>query len=467
MFTRIKSNQVTHRNGGTTYQLNTLLDDLMSAPVTPTGDYFSVKAFGATGDGTTNDSAAIQSCITAAKAAGKSVFFPDGTYVISSLASQSGRIFLIGTGNSTLRGTFTYQDNTFPVSADTNTPLTPSAPYFHANGLNFQAVAVGAYGLQLFTNEQGSFISTFSLRECRFYGPKGLYAKHMIGFELTNCEFNNVIAGARYESCTNGMHVACRWQNQAESGVWITRASDQTLRSPGGENIKFAMCEWAVCTYGVVADQHMWMAMESCLLDYCAVPLFLSGSKFTKVSQTYFGASNTAVSRFSGTTGYLAPVTSGVAVYGRPGGTPSGSRTVGITAHNCEFINYVTGSINPIVSIDGYINATYPLSAEHVGFTDCLFYHSTTHSAQTILYVTAAQVVRVIGNRFLSYNLSSTLVDAWRAPSCSGYLGHSNEFLQCTQSSAPIGSTYETRIGAYVQAGDPGAVGAGSFWVTP
>jgi hypothetical protein len=466
----VSENGVLKTPGVTSFNFINSTVGVSGTNVTVTGspaDYLNVKSYGAVGDGVVDDSTAVQSAITAAKAANKSVFFPDGVYNIASLGSQTGRVFLIGTGNSTLRGTFIYNELSFPLSADTNTPLTTTSPYFHASGMNFQSVVADSYGLRLITPEQPGFISTFSLRDCRFFGPRGLLARQMIGFELSNCEFNNVIEGARYESCTNGMHVACRWQNQAAAGVWITRSADQTMRSPGGENIKFAMCEWAVCTYGVVADQHMWMTMESCLLDYCAVPLFLSGSKFTKTSQTYFGVSNTAPARFSSVPGYLAPNANGVAVYGRPGGTPTGSRTVGITAHNCEFINYVTGSTNPIVVIDGYVNGTYPLSGEHVAFNGCLFYHSTTHNSATILYIKQSQIVNVVNNRFLSYNLSSTLVDAWRAEDCQSYIGHSNDFRQCTQSNVSVGSLYETKIGAYVQATDPGAVGAGSIWVQP
>lgn len=41
----------------------------------------NVTAFGATGNGTTDDTNAIQSCLTAAASAGKSVFFPQGTYL--------------------------------------------------------------------------------------------------------------------------------------------------------------------------------------------------------------------------------------------------------------------------------------------------------------------------------------------------------------------------------------------------
>lgn len=433
----------------------------------PSGVFLNVKDYGALGNGTTDDSAAIQSAITAAKASKRSVYFPDGTYLISTLGTQNGKVLLIGTGNSVLKGTFTYYDATFPISADTNTPTTPDSPYFSAQNMVFQSNS-SDYGLKLSTIQQGGFLSTFNLSHCKFYGNKGLLAQHMIGFELSNCEFNNVVAGTRLEGCVNGLFVNCRWQNQAESGVWITNNVASPARA-GGENMKFVLCEWAVCTYGLVADQHLWLAMESCLLDYCAVPLFLSGSKFSKASNTYFGASNHSVTRFSGVSGYLAPNASGVAVYGRPGGSPVGNRTVGFTAHNCEFINYVTGSANPVVVIDGYVNGTYPLSGEHISFYDCLFYMSTTHSAATLLYVKSSQVIRAIGNRFLSYNLSSSLVNAWIAESCNSYQGFANDFTQCTQSSISVGSTYEKQLAnVVISASDPGStIGAYGIWVQP
>lgn len=429
--------------------------------------FLSVKDYGATGNGSTDDSAAIQAAINAAKTANKSVYFPEGTYLISTLGVQSGRLFMFGTGNATLKGTFTYQENAFPTSADTATPLTPTAPYFSATGLNFESVGTG-YALQLFSTEQPNFISTFALSGCRFYGNKGLYAKHMIGFELTHCEFNNKVAGARFESCTNGLFVSCRWQNQAESGVWITRASDQALRSPGGENLKFVLCEWAVCTYGIVADQHLWMTMESCLLDYCAVPLFLSGSKYSKASNTYFGVSNTAVSRFSGVSGYLDPVVQHVAVYGRPSGTPVGTRTVGFTAHNCEFVCYNSGANQPVVYIDGYVSDTYPQSAEHVSFYDCLFHMDQSHSATSLLEISNAQVVRVVGNRFSSFNKSSSITEIYRMNSCVSSFGYGNDFHQVRQSNVIPPRSFETPLaGVYVQASDPGAKGAGTIWIQP
>lgn len=430
-----------------------------------TADVFNVRDFGATGNGSTNDSTAVQACITAAQAAGKEVYFPAGTYVISSLGAQSGRLLLCGDGNATLLGTLTYTQSSFPTAADTATPLTTSAAYFQAKGLNFQAVS--GYALQLTTPEQTQFLSTFDLSNCRFFGPKGLLARQMIGFQIHDCEFNNSVAGARFESCTNGQVVLCRFQNQAESGVWITRDASDVNRY-GGENIKFVLCEWAVCTYGLVVDQHNWLALDSCLIDYCAVPLFLSGAKYTKASNSYFGASNTAVSRFSAVSGYLAPVTSGIALYGRPGGSPSGSRVVGFTSHNCEFINYVGSSNQPIVYIDGYISGTYPMSGGDVSFYDCLLLATAAHSATTLLQISAVQMARVIGCRFNSYNKSSSMANAYQLTNCMVPLGHSNDFQNCTQSSVAVASTNEKMLASvYVQAGDPGTIGAGNIWVQP
>jgi hypothetical protein len=65
---------------------------------------FDVRAYGAVGDGVTNDTTAVQAAITAAIAAGGGVvFFPAGTYVVSTGLSN-GTIFSISSPNLTFRG---------------------------------------------------------------------------------------------------------------------------------------------------------------------------------------------------------------------------------------------------------------------------------------------------------------------------------------------------------------------------
>jgi len=64
---------------------------------------FSVKSYGATGDGVTDDTAAVQAAVTAAVANGNNeLFFPHGTYYVTALTGEETLIF---TGdNSTFTG---------------------------------------------------------------------------------------------------------------------------------------------------------------------------------------------------------------------------------------------------------------------------------------------------------------------------------------------------------------------------
>jgi hypothetical protein len=59
-------------------------------------DSINVKDFGATGDGTTDDSAALQAAITAA--AGATLYIPEGTYYYTSLLTVSNSMNITGDG---------------------------------------------------------------------------------------------------------------------------------------------------------------------------------------------------------------------------------------------------------------------------------------------------------------------------------------------------------------------------------
>lgn len=61
--------------------------------------YFNVKDYLATGDGVTDDTTAIQNAITAAAIIGGTVFFPSGTYVISSALTMFTAVSLLGVGS--------------------------------------------------------------------------------------------------------------------------------------------------------------------------------------------------------------------------------------------------------------------------------------------------------------------------------------------------------------------------------
>jgi hypothetical protein len=70
------------------------------------GQAFNVKAspYDATGDGSTDDSAAIQAALNAVPASGGSVYFPAGTYVVSALKVKAKtRLYGAGIGNTILK----------------------------------------------------------------------------------------------------------------------------------------------------------------------------------------------------------------------------------------------------------------------------------------------------------------------------------------------------------------------------
>lgn len=78
--------------GAKTFNVNTLLDK--------GSQVFNVKAYGALGDGTTNDATNIQSAITAAQSAGGGiVYFPQGTYKLGAgLTVTASNVTLCGSG---------------------------------------------------------------------------------------------------------------------------------------------------------------------------------------------------------------------------------------------------------------------------------------------------------------------------------------------------------------------------------
>lgn len=73
-----------------------------------TGDVFNVKAFGAAGDGATDDAGAIQTTIDLANSSGGGiVFVPAGDYVIASTLEMKSNVALVGVGPaSTIKGVF-------------------------------------------------------------------------------------------------------------------------------------------------------------------------------------------------------------------------------------------------------------------------------------------------------------------------------------------------------------------------
>lgn len=91
----------------------------VSAKIKNSSGYVSVKDYGAEGDDTTDDTDAIQDAIDAAVAANKSVYFPAGTYKITSSLTVGDEIGIIGDGSQqSVIKLYTSSASTFAIVCD-------------------------------------------------------------------------------------------------------------------------------------------------------------------------------------------------------------------------------------------------------------------------------------------------------------------------------------------------------------
>lgn len=143
---------VAHTTGFTIIQVVSAGDFTDAVPLS----WYNVKAYGATGNGSTDDTAAIASAISAATAAtGGTIFFPVGTYLISSSLNVGGGfpggLQILGAGWESeilLKGTANcYMFDTGNGTGPTYTPgLKIADIYLNCNGFHQTASSGALYG---------------------------------------------------------------------------------------------------------------------------------------------------------------------------------------------------------------------------------------------------------------------------------------------------------------------------------
>src|SRR2546421_7764397 len=101
--------------------------------------WIDVRNYGAVGDGSTDDTSAIQSAITAAIAIGGTVYVPHGTYKITSTLTLTGQCSIVGESISEVMGSI--------ISDTTALNAPPAAPYLLGSVILQATAATDAFAL--------------------------------------------------------------------------------------------------------------------------------------------------------------------------------------------------------------------------------------------------------------------------------------------------------------------------------
>lgn len=347
--------------------------------------WINVKDFGATGDGTTDDTAAIETAI-ASVTSGGTLYFPFGTYRVTNsitLPPQAGdaaQMIVRGDGwGSVIKPMANSMTQVFNVTGDQIT----------IQDLSFENTSsLATYGVK-FAFANGDDAS--KIVNCRFIAfTVGLYAYRSSGWEVSQCFFLNqtgwavVVFGEGYNSTINRNYVL------GSSGVQLAFTYGSMSQPEGIRIIDNTILCSASSTTGIQIQGGLEIEVANNIVgEYDDYGIFVDGSvankgvSFVSIAGTYCGARSAAASTSTG-----IKVT----------GTNASARDIRITA--CTLVSNKWAGI-----------ALDDVNVQDVAIRDCSFYANTAYAGSgggADLYVVGTHRGRVSGCRFGSINYPGT-----------------------------------------------------------
>jgi polygalacturonase len=187
-----------------------------------------VRAFGAVGDGVTDDTAAIQRAVTAS--ANGSLLFPSGyTFAITDDIEVASPITITGYGATVLQ-TVTNRA-AFTINAS-------DVAFFglRVRGPQYASLVTSQFGLRFEASSWAARISRITIRDCRIdrWGYEGIRLKWVTDFEVTNCTIEQInYAGIMMLSAADGRitgnHIEDLPGDPNAYGLTMTRIDNDSL----------------------------------------------------------------------------------------------------------------------------------------------------------------------------------------------------------------------------------------------
>lgn len=201
--------------------LRQIMADIATAGGTASGVY-NVKDYGAVGDGTTNDTAAIQAAIDAA-AAGGTIMFPAGTYSVTTLVAQGvDRLNFIGQGTPTIKAR-TGATILLAVTGDATYTVGPRL----ISGINFDGDKItGVIGIKI-----------------------GDSSASIVGQITHACKIINCYVGIYHYSSQSCLLDSVEMRRN-DLGEWI----QQDVTNAGATAMQHRHCSWQYNNFGLLFD---------------------------------------------------------------------------------------------------------------------------------------------------------------------------------------------------------------------
>jgi polygalacturonase len=230
-------------------------------------DVVNVKDFGAVGDGVADDTAAIQAAINT----GKSVYFPDGTYIVSSPININSKTRLFGSGTlkkTTVTGTSMLNIASsnveidgltlFGASVDTLIPTT-----------NLADNAITISGTSTPTQFQNIKIQNCTINGVAGFGVRVNYATNVwvLNNNISYCGYAGVLLLSVIHGIVDGNRV-----NHIDSSAGATNWYGISItRDPTQTTVNSARSTNCVITNNVVSNVSQWTGIDIHAAYKCVV----------------------------------------------------------------------------------------------------------------------------------------------------------------------------------------------------
>jgi hypothetical protein len=350
-------------------------------------DTFSVKDFGAVGDGVTNDTAAIQSAINAASGV---LYFPAGSYLVNSLTLKEGLI-LYGAGPQA----------TLLLCAANNTSI-----FYYAAASSIRT-GFGVAGMRLLVNAKTNCnaividgtssairCSQIRINDLNIEGAfnNGVYLRYCANTYVSNMFISSVVNGIFIDNCADTDIVSCKVQNGSGSGFYINGGAGAF-----DEGVRLSSCSTNGQNIGLNINGQDWGDAAACSFTTCPGGALIMAS----ATNWKFSASEFA-------TAGVSPAQPAIQI---------NAACSGVSFSSCQISNSYFGAV---------------VSGSKHSFMGCYFVANTNVD----LYLSSSLQVSVIGNIFDSVAVAPSVYEVFGADytACVGNVANGTILLAGTSS---------------------------------